>query len=53
MKGKKAIIVINLVKESEEKPSKEIEHEISRAVAEGLPRIPWLESVEKVTVLDE
>jgi len=53
MKGKKAIIVINLVAESEEKPNREIEKEILRTVAEGLPRIPWMESVEKVTVLEE
>jgi len=53
MKGKKAIIVISLVKESEEKPNKEIEREILRALVESLPTIPWLESVEKVTVIQE
>ena len=53
MKGKKAIIVINLVKESEEKPNKEIEKEIFRTLAEGLPRVPWLKSIEKVTVIEE
>jgi len=53
MKGKKVIIVISLVKESEEKPNKEIEREIFQTLSEGLPAIPWLEKVEKVTVLEE
>jgi len=53
MKGKKVIIVISLVKESEEKPNEEIEQEIFQTISEGLPRIPWLESVDKVTVIEE
>jgi len=53
MKGKKAIIVISLVKESEEKPNKEIEREIFQATSEGTPTIPWLERVDKVTVIEE
>jgi len=53
MKGKKAIIVISLVKESEEKPNKEIEQEILRTLAKGLPTIPWMKRVERVTVSEE
>jgi len=53
MKGKKAIIVISLVKESEEKPNKEIEREILRALTERVPTIPWLENIDKVTVIEE
>jgi len=45
-----AILVISLVKESGEKSSKEIEEEILKEIEES--RIPWMEKVEKVTVLE-
>ena len=47
---KKAIIVIFLVEESYEKSNKEIEKEIFESLSKGLPRIPWLAEIEKVTV---
>jgi len=53
MKTKKAFITILLVKESEEKPNKEIEKEIFESLSKDLPRIPWLAKVEKVTVKEE
>lgn len=43
---KKAVIVISLVEESIE----EIEKEILEELSKGLPKIPWLKKVEKVTV---
>jgi len=46
-----AFITIRLVKEAEEKPNEEIEVEIFENLSRGLPRIPWLADVEKVTVL--
>jgi len=53
MKTKKVIIVINLVEESAEKANEEIEKEIYQELSTDLPVIPWLESVEKVTVIEE
>ena len=50
MTRKIAIIVINLVKESVEKPNKEIEEEIQKELREQ--GIPWMEKAEKVTVLE-
>lgn len=43
-------MVINLVKESVKKLNKEIEEEILKEIEEL--RIPWMEKVEKVTVLE-
>jgi len=53
MKTKKVVIVINLVEESIEKANEEIEKEILQELTEDMPIIPWLESVEKVTVIEE
>jgi len=53
MKAKKVIIVCNLVEESAEKANEEIEKEIFQELTEDLPVIPWLEKVEKVTVIEE
>jgi ribosome-binding ATPase YchF (GTP1/OBG family) len=53
MKSKKVIIVINLVEESVEKANEEIEKEIFQELSTDLPVIPWLERVEKVTVIEE
>jgi hypothetical protein len=43
-------MVISLVEESVEKLNKEIEEEILKEFKEL--RIPWMENVEKVTVLE-
>ena len=51
--SKKAIIVIRLVEESEEEANKEIEKETLEELSAGEPRIPWFESAEKVTVIEE
>ena len=53
MKTKKVIIVINLVEESVERANEEIEKEIFQELSTDLPVIPWLERVEKVTVIEE
>jgi len=53
MKAKKAVIIINLVEESMEKANEEIEKEILQELTDDLPVIPWLEKVEKVTVIEE
>jgi len=53
MKNKKAIIVILLVKESLLKSNEEIEKEIFESLSKGVPRIPWLAEVEKVTVWEK
>jgi hypothetical protein len=52
MKTRKAIIVINLVEESAEKTIGEIEKEILQGLMVDMPIIPWLATVEKVTVMD-
>ncbi len=51
--GKKAVIVIRLVEESAGEMNKEIEKEILKELSTGAPKIPWLKSVEKVTVTEE
>jgi len=53
MKSKKALIVINLVEESAEKTNEEIEKEILQELMDDMPIIPWIERVEKVTVIEE
>ena len=50
MPKKIAIIVMHLLNESTEKPNKEIEKEILKEL--GDLRVPWMKSVEKVTVLE-
>ena len=50
MPRKIAIMVINLVEESVRKLNKEVEEEILKEFKEL--RIPWMEKVEKVTVLE-
>jgi hypothetical protein len=52
-KTKRALIVLQLVEESAEKTNEEIEKEILEALSVEVPVIPWLKSVEKVTVLEE
>lgn len=53
MKAKKVVIVINLVEESLEKANEEIEKEILQELTDDMPVIPWLERVERVTVIEE
>jgi len=53
MKTKKVVIIINLVEESVEKTNEEIEKEILQELTDDMPVIPWLERVEKVTVIEE
>ena len=43
-------MVVSLIRESLEEQSTEIEGEILRELEES--RIPWMENVEKVTVLE-
>jgi hypothetical protein len=50
MGNKKAVITILLVKESGEISNEEIKEEILKEL--GDLRIPWMDKVEKVTVLD-
>ena len=49
---KKAIITINLVKESGEVANEAIEREILEDLSKGQPKIPWLQKVEGVTVME-
>lgn len=50
--GKKAVIVIRLVNESMEKSNEEIAKDILEELS-AKPEIPWLKSVEKVTIVEE
>lgn len=50
---KKAIIVITLVKESALTGNKQIEQEILNELSNEPAKIPWLKTVEKVTVVEE
>jgi hypothetical protein len=50
---RKAIIVITLVEESEEKPEEEIKKDIVEELSKEPARIPWLKKVEKVTITEE
>jgi len=52
MKNKKVTLVIQLVEESAEKTNVEIEKEILDELS-AEPKIPWFESVEKITVVEE
>jgi len=53
MKTKKVVIVVNLVEESIEKANEEIEKDILHELNDDMPIIPWLDRVEKVTVIEE
>ncbi|MDH7558402.1 MAG: hypothetical protein QHH18_07375 [Candidatus Bathyarchaeota archaeon] len=50
---KKAIIVITLVKESALTGNKQIEQDILNELSNEPAKIPWLKTVEKVTVTEE
>ena len=49
---KKAIIVIALVKESNNVGNKKVEKEILDDLSKSLPCIPWFRKVENVTVIE-
>lgn len=49
--SKKAIITISLIEGNSEIANEAIEREIFEELSKGLPRIPWLQKVEKVTVM--
>jgi hypothetical protein len=50
---KKAIVVFSLVEESAEKTDEEIRNDIIKELSGEPALIPWLETVEKVTILKE
>lgn len=52
MKAKKAVIVVRLIEESLDKANADIEKEIVQELMIDLSVIPWLESVEKITVIE-
>jgi len=49
---KKAVIVISLVNESQQKSNQQIQKEIETELTTEPSRIPWLKKVEKVTVTE-
>jgi len=49
---KKAVIVISLLKESNEKSNGEIERDIFKELSRLPAKIPWMKEVEKVTVTE-
>jgi hypothetical protein len=51
--AKKAIIVVALVKESEEKRNVELEREILEELSKAPHVIPWMKKVLKVEVVEE
>jgi hypothetical protein len=51
--AKKAIIVIALVNESEEKKNEELEREILAELPTAPSVIPWMKTVLKVEVVEE
>ena len=50
---KKAIIVIKLVEESKSKSNRELEREIHSELSKLPQKIPWMESIEKVIVVEK
>ena len=51
--AKKAIILVELVKESEEKGNAELEREIFMGLSKVPHVIPWMKKVVKVEVIEE
>jgi len=50
---RKAVVVISLVDESENKGKEHIEKEILEELSKGFPPlIPWMKNVEKVEVVE-
>ncbi len=47
---KKAVIAISLIEESLERANREIEREIFKELSKHPPKIPWIKTVERVTV---
>jgi len=50
---KKAVIVITLVEESALTRNKQIEQDIINELSNEPAKIPWLKTIEKVTVVEE
>ncbi len=53
MKTRRAIIVVSLIEESSEKSDEDIEKEILEELKNEVLFTPWVESIERVTVIDE
>lgn len=53
MKTRRAIIVVNLIEESVESVNEEIEKAILQELRNDLLIVPWVESIEKVTVIEK
>jgi hypothetical protein len=53
MNNKKATLVIQLVEESLEKTNAELKKEITKALSEETPCIPWFKKLEEITVTEE
>ena len=53
MKTKRAIIIVNLIEESVENANEEIEKTILQELRNDLLIVPWVESIEKVTVIEK
>lgn len=51
--AKKAIIIVGLVEESEEKRNVELEREILEELSKAPHVIPWMKKVLKVEVVEE
>jgi hypothetical protein len=49
---KKAIIEVKLIKEAAKTSNEKLEREIMEEFLGELPKIPWQDKIEKVTVLD-
>jgi len=50
--NRKAVIMISLVEESQQKSKQQIQKEIETELTTEPSRIPWLKKVEKVTVTE-
>jgi hypothetical protein len=53
MRSRKVVIRISLVEESIEKRKEDIEREISEELSKASVPIPWLKTVEEVSVFEE
>lgn len=49
---KKVVIVATLVEESEEKSNEELEKEILVELSKGPARIPWVDQIDEVKVME-
>jgi hypothetical protein len=51
MKNRKIMVIFSLIKESQEKTSRELEEEISKELPTIL--LPWCRAIERVKVVEE